>query len=78
MALVAGIQQESKHITDLQQENRELRNALEEQQNAVDLIMSKYREHVSKLLECQRLDQQLLDTIDTNNKVCVDAKIIYS
>lgn len=69
IALVAGIQQESKHITDLQQENRELRIALEEQQNAVDMIMSKYREHVSKLMECKRLDEQLLNTMDTNNKV---------
>jgi len=68
MALVAGIQQESKHITDLQQENRELRIALEEQQNAVDMIMSKYREHVSKLIECKRLDEQLLNSMDTNNK----------
>jgi len=68
LALVAGIQQESKHITDLQQENRELRIALEEQQNAVDMIMSKYREHVSKLMECKRLDEHLLNTMDTNKK----------
>ncbi len=69
MALVAGIQQESKHITDLQQENRELRIALEEQQNAVDMIMSKYRVQVSKLLECKRIDEQLLNTMDNNSKV---------
>jgi hypothetical protein len=66
---VAGIQQENKHIMELQQENRELRSALEEQQNAIDLIMSKYRQHVSKLTQCQKFDQQLLMTIDTNTKV---------
>jgi len=68
MALVAGIQQESKHIMDLQQENRELRGALEEQQNAIDLIMTKYRLHVSKLTKCQLLEQQLLKVIDSNTK----------
>ncbi|CAG7818263.1 unnamed protein product [Allacma fusca] len=69
LALVAGIQQENKHIMELQQENRELRGALEEQQNAIDLIMSKYRQHVSKLTQCQKFDLQLLMSIDTNTKV---------
>lgn len=69
MALVAGIQQENKHIMDLQQENRDLKIALEEQQNAIDLIMSKYRQHVSKLMQCQKYDQQLLKSMDTNTKV---------
>ena len=32
------------------QENKELRLALEEQQNVMELIMSKYREQVAKLL----------------------------
>lgn len=69
MALVAGIQQENKHIMDLQQENRDLKIALEEQQNAIDLIMSKYRQHVSKLMQCQKYDQQLLKSMDVNTKV---------
>jgi len=68
MALVAGIQQENKHIMDLQQENRDLKIALEEQQNAIDLIMSKYRQHVSKLMQCQKYDQQLLKSMDTNTQ----------
>jgi hypothetical protein len=54
---------------DLQQENRELRLVLEEQQNAIDLIMSKYRQQVSKLLDSRNLDQKLLNSIDTNTKV---------
>merc|ERR1712141_300486 len=41
--LVLGIQQENRHIRTLQQENKELRAALEEHQNALELIMSKYR-----------------------------------
>lgn len=32
------------------QENKELRLALEEQQNVMEMIMSKYREQVAKLL----------------------------
>ncbi|XP_073998915.1 FGFR1 oncogene partner 2 homolog [Rhodnius prolixus] len=49
-ALIASIQQENRHLRDLQQENRELRAALEEQQSALELIMSKYRQQISKLV----------------------------
>ena len=37
-------------LSMLLQENKELREALEEQQNVMELIMSKYREQVAKLL----------------------------
>ena len=37
-----------RHIRTLQQENKELRAALEEHQNALELIMSKYRQHVTR------------------------------
>lgn len=69
MALIAGIQQENRYIMDLQQENRELKMALEEQQNAVDLIMSKYRQHVSKLIQCRMYEQQLIQNMYSNSKV---------
>lgn len=55
-ALVAGIQQENRHLRDLQQENRELRAALEEQQNALELIMSKYRQQITKLSHSSQID----------------------
>ncbi|CAH1394385.1 unnamed protein product [Nezara viridula] len=55
-ALVAGIQQENRHLRDLQQENRELRAALEEQQNALELIMSKYRQQITKLAHSSQID----------------------
>jgi len=71
LALVAGIQQESKHIMELQQENRELRITLEEQQNAMDLIMSKYRQQVAKLVDNKQYDEKLLKSIDTNTQVSV-------
>jgi len=49
-ALVLGIQQENRHFRTLQQENKELRAALEEHQSALELIMSKYRQHVTRLV----------------------------
>ena len=58
--LVQGIQQENRHIRELQQENRELRAALEEHRNALDLIMSKYRQHIIKLIQANKLDSKQL------------------
>ena len=58
--LISGIQQENRHIRALQQENKELRAALEEHQNAIELIMSKYRQHMSHLLHQTRLDSSFI------------------
>lgn len=55
-------------IRELQQENRDLRMALEEHQSAVELIMSKYREHIVKLLLANKLDKKTPET-DSKNKV---------
>jgi len=63
--LVAGIQQENRHLRELQQENRELRAALEEHQNALELIMSKYRQQVTKLVSSSKQD---LTSVNANNK----------
>ncbi|KAG7496107.1 hypothetical protein JOB18_012030 [Solea senegalensis] len=49
-SLVLGIQQENRQIRELQQENKELRTSLEEHQSALELIMTKYREQVFRLL----------------------------
>ncbi|NXP40315.1 SIKE1 protein, partial [Leiothrix lutea] len=43
--------QENTQIRDLQQENRELWVSLEEHQDALELIMSKYRKQMLQLLE---------------------------
>lgn len=59
-ALVASIQQENRQLRDLQQENRELRALLEEHQNALELIMSKYRQHVSQLVRASKVDFEKL------------------
>ncbi|KAG1706611.1 FGFR1 oncogene partner 2 [Nymphon striatum] len=57
--LIQGIQQENRHIRELQQENRELRGALEEHQSAMELIMSKYREHMVGLLQANKTDKSM-------------------
>lgn len=60
--LVAGIQQENRHLRELQQENRELRAALDEHQKALELIMSKYRQHVTRLVASSKIDLATLGT----------------
>ncbi|KAM4881276.1 FGFR1 oncogene partner 2 isoform 2-T2 [Thomomys bottae] len=54
--LVMGIQQENRQIRELQQENKELRTSLEEHQSALELIMSKYREQMFRLLMASKRD----------------------
>uniref|UniRef100_F6THF7 FGFR1 oncogene partner 2 n=1 Tax=Monodelphis domestica TaxID=13616 RepID=F6THF7_MONDO len=54
--LVVGIQQENRQIRELQQENKELRTSHEEHQSALELIMSKYREQMFRLLMASKKD----------------------
>jgi len=70
-ALVASIQQENRQLRELQQENRELRALLEEHQNALELIMSKYRQHISQLIRNSHVDFEKL----TNSQL---AQVIFS
>lgn len=56
--MVLGIAQENRQIRELQHENRELRLSLEEHQSALELIMSKYREQILKLLTSNKLEQR--------------------
>ncbi|XP_030632856.1 FGFR1 oncogene partner 2 homolog [Chanos chanos] len=60
--LVMGIQQENRQIRELQQENKELRASLEEHQSALELIMSKYREQVFRLLMASKRDDPAIVT----------------
>ena len=75
-ALIADIQEENRNITDLQQENRELRVLIEEQQNALDLIMTKYRQNVSRLFHCDDLDKKIFELIEANTKVSPSGKLV--
>lgn len=49
--------QENTQIRDLQQENRELWVSLEEHQDALELIMSKYRKQMLQLLEGRKCEE---------------------
>ncbi|PSN42827.1 FGFR1 oncogene partner 2 [Blattella germanica] len=72
--LVAGIQQENRHLRELQQENRELRAALEEHQNALELIMSKYRQQVTKLVSSTVMER----AAETDDKNAFDEQELVS
>ena len=65
------------------QENKELRAALEEHQNALELIMSKYRHHVTRLVTTSKLDikgqvdnEKLYLLAEKTEKVCEMAAVM--
>ncbi|XP_072172171.1 FGFR1 oncogene partner 2 homolog [Diadema setosum] len=64
-ALILGIQQENRQIRELQRENQELMVALKEHQSALDLIMTSYRDQVSRLVVANRSDR---DNMVSNHK----------
>ncbi|XP_064600440.1 FGFR1 oncogene partner 2 homolog isoform X2 [Liolophura sinensis] len=80
--LVLGIAQENRQIRELQHENRELRLSLEEHQSALELIMSKYREQILKLLTSNKLEQravhndQTMEACSLMDKVCEMAAVM--
>lgn len=47
-ALIASIERESRLMRDVQRENSELRAALDDHRRALELIMTKYRQHTDK------------------------------
>lgn len=73
--IIAGLQQESRQLRELQIENRELKLALQDYQNAVELIMSKYRTHTSQLLAANKLDLKKLAS-EHQNKVLNNIHVI--
>lgn len=58
--MIANIQKENRHSREIQQENRELRAALEEHQTALEHIMSKYRQHTSQQIYKSRINLMLI------------------
>lgn len=49
--MIHTIHQENPQIREIQQENRQLKASIEEHQRAIELIMSKYRQHTQKQIE---------------------------
>jgi hypothetical protein len=65
------LKQENSKIRELQQENQELRQSLDEHQSALELIMSKYREQVSKLVKANNIERSLLQqSMDQSQVMC--------
>nr|ACO10311.1 FGFR1 oncogene partner 2 homolog [Caligus rogercresseyi] len=58
--IVLDLQKVNHHIRELQQENMELRAALEDHQKATELIMSKYRQHLSHLVNSSKIDTSIV------------------
>lgn len=52
-------------------ENRELKIALEDYQNAIELIMSKYRSHTTQLLAASSLDLRKLYNEHQNKVILI-------
>uniref|UniRef100_A0A915HN81 Uncharacterized protein n=1 Tax=Romanomermis culicivorax TaxID=13658 RepID=A0A915HN81_ROMCU len=62
--LVHNLQQENRQIKILQDENRQLKMALEEHQIAIDLIMKRYRQQVTELVQLNQCQQNAFQMVD--------------
>ncbi|PIK38223.1 putative FGFR1 oncogene partner 2-like [Apostichopus japonicus] len=60
-ALILGIQRENRQIRQLQEENAELVASLKQHQAALDLIMSSYREQITRIRSAHKSEQDLLE-----------------
>jgi len=74
--LIANIQQENRQLRALETENKELKSALEEHQNTLELIMSKYRQQISRLLEANHAEKNLVNLLPDNTKLNEQAEKI--
>jgi len=74
--LIANIQQENRQLRALESENKELKSALEEHQNTLELIMSKYRQQISRLLEASHAEKNLVNFLPNNTKLGEQAEKI--
>uniref|UniRef100_H2YNP4 FGFR1 oncogene partner 2 homolog n=1 Tax=Ciona savignyi TaxID=51511 RepID=H2YNP4_CIOSA len=68
--LVLGIQQENCAIQSLQGENDELRQSLSDHQNALELIMTKYRHQIVQFTK----DKSFIQVFPTHSKFSADEK----
>nr|XP_020636198.1 suppressor of IKBKE 1 isoform X1 [Pogona vitticeps] len=70
------LSQENTQIRDLQQENRELWISLEEHQDALELIMSKYRKHMLQLMmKRKEVDAQSILKVHQSQSVEIESQI---
>ncbi|XP_043673773.1 FGFR1 oncogene partner 2 homolog isoform X1 [Vespula pensylvanica] len=74
--LITGIQRENRHLLEIHAENKELRNALEDHQNALELIMSKYRQQIASLMRLSKTDSSSLHNTKYANIITRQAEKI--
>lgn len=71
------MQQESKHLRELQMENQALKFALEDYQNALEIIMSKYRSQSERLINESKVDLTKLYNDQYSQVVTHNVQFIY-
>lgn len=67
--LIHVIHQENPQIREIQQENRQLKASIEEHQRAIELIMTKYRQHTQQQIQETRLDFERMAKANEDNNV---------
>lgn len=67
--MIHVIHQENPQIREIQQENRQLKTSIEEHQRAIELIMTKYRQHTERQIKETKLDFEKLAKANDNNNV---------
>jgi spore coat protein CotF len=67
--MIQIIHQENPQIREVQMENRQLKTSIEEHQRAIELIMTKYRQHTERQIEETKLDFEKLAKANENNNV---------
>jgi SIKE family len=67
--IIGILVQENPQIREIQAENRQLKASIEEHQRAIELIMTKYRQHTQQQIQETRLDFERLVKANENNNV---------
>jgi hypothetical protein len=70
--LIISISNENPQIREIQAENRQLKTSIEEHQRAIELIMTKYRQHTQQQIQETRLDFERLAKAEGNNVSAVN------
>lgn len=66
--LIMTLQRESKQLRHLENENRELKCALEDHHFALELIMSKYRQQITQLIKVEKAEKEFLNMDKNGSK----------
>lgn len=66
--MITTIHQENPQIREIQQENKQLKASIEEHQRAIELIMTKYRQHTQRQIEETKMNfEAMMKVKNTEN-----------